>query len=266
MKRLLLGVAAVFIITTGQAVAEGLPPSTSRVKAPGASIGPSWNGFYVGAGIGAGVASYDISGTQTKTRQTVRKTDKCKRWSPIWLGPQCHHVCTEYYETVEEQQYTEAFSDSGTTDVGVFGVVTVGFDRVLRQGWVGGVFADYDFGSGISGDVSVGGVRTSLEHNSSWAVGARLGHLLTPSTMVFGTAGYTQAELELSGFGSHSFSGYFVGAGVETFLQHNWTLKLEYRYSQFDAETFVDGPVTADVEPSMHTARLVLSYKLGDRD
>jgi outer membrane immunogenic protein len=146
----------------------------------------------------------------------------------------------------------------------VFGVVTVGYDRVLRQGWIGGVFADFDFGSGISGDVSVGGTDTSLDHNSSWAVGARLGSLVTPSTLLYGTAGYTQAEFEMNGFGARTYGGYFVGAGVETFVHTNLTLKLEYRFSQFGEERIVDeASLSADLEPSMHSARLVLTYKLG---
>jgi opacity protein-like surface antigen len=281
MKRLFVCVAAAFIFMVGQAAAEGLAPP-SKIAAPG-PIGPTWNGFYVGVGIGAGAASYDISGTKTGTRTktgTHTKTGtrtvegKCKKWSWIcFSGCGCDRVCTkrhtstekyEYTEPYEyEEEYSESFKDSGTTDVGAFGVVTVGYDRVLRQGWVGGVFADYDFGSGISGDVSVGGVQASLDHNHSWAVGARLGYLVTPSTLLYGTAGYTQAQFELDGFGSQTFGGYFVGAGVETFLRQNWTVRLEYRYSDFGDERIVDtASTTADLDLSMHTARVVLTYRL----
>ena len=157
MKHLLVGVAAAFIMTAGPAAAEGLPPM-SRIKAPGTVIGPNWNGFYVGVGIGGGVASHDVSGKKEKKY--------CKTW---WCG-HCLHW----------EHYTESFSDSDTSDIGVFGTVTVGLDRVLRPGWVGGVFADYDFGSNISGDVSLPHYSLSLDHNSSWAVGARLGYLVTP--------------------------------------------------------------------------------------
>jgi outer membrane immunogenic protein len=256
MKRIVVCVAAALVVTAGQAAAEGLPP-TSRIRAPGTVVGPNWNGFYIGAGIGAGVVSHDLSGTETKNREV------CKEWKKVKYGKYHCFVCTKYgYE-----QDTKSFSDSGTSDVGIFGVVAVGYDRVLREGWVGGVFADYDFGSGISGDVSVGGVNTSLDHNHSWAVGVRLGHLITPSTLLYGAAGYTQAEFELNGFGARTFGGYFVGAGVETFLHANWTLKLEYRFSQFGEETVVDqANLSADLEPSMHSARLVLTYKVGRHD
>jgi outer membrane immunogenic protein len=244
MKRLIVGVVAAVILTTGQAAAEGLAPP-SRIKAPGTVIGPNWNGFYVGVGIGAGVASHDVSGKKEKKY--------CKQW---WCGH-----CLEW------ERYTESFSDSDTSDIGVFGTVTVGLDRVLRPGWVGGVFADYDFGSNISGDVSLPHYSLSLDHNSSWAVGARLGYLVTPSTLLYGTAGYTQAQFDIGNLGSTTFDGYFVGAGVETFLRQNWTLKLEYRFSQFGEETILDSHhISADLEPSMHTARLILSYRFGHHD
>jgi outer membrane immunogenic protein len=255
MKRLTVGVAAAFILATGHAAAEGLAPP-SRIRAPGAEVGPNWNGFYAGAGIGAGAASYNISGTQSRTDRVP------KQCSPVAVTI-CGHTdyilhCTPAHDVT----YTEPVSDSGTSDVGVFGVVTVGFDRVLRAGWVGGVFADYDFGSNISGDISLPQHSGSLDHNSSWAVGGRLGFLVTPSTLLYGTAGYTQAEFDVSDLGSKTFEGYFVGGGLETFLRQNWTLKLEYRFSQFGSETIVDDAhVAADLEPSMHTARVILSYK-----
>jgi|RhiMetdeSRZDD1v2_1073273.scaffolds.fasta_scaffold140249_2 outer membrane immunogenic protein len=256
MKRVVVGVAAAFIVTAGQAAAEGLPPQ-SRIRGP-EPVAPRWTGFYIGAGIGAGAASYDITGTKNRT---VRETTQSCSPVAVTICGHTHYVehCTDSSKDVT---YTTPFSDSGTTDVGVFGVVTVGYDRVLKQGWVAGVFADADFGSGISGNVSVGGVQSSLDHNHSWAVGARLGYLVTPSTLLYGTAGYTQAEFELSGFGAHDFRGYFVGAGVETFLRPNWSLRLEYRYSDFGAETVVDtANMSAELDPSMHSARLVLTYR-----
>ncbi|MFL5007274.1 MAG: outer membrane protein, partial [Microvirga sp.] len=222
MKRLFVGVAAAFMLMTGQAAAEGLAPP-SRIAAPG-PIGPNWNGFYVGAGIGAGAVVHDY-------------TVDCYY---------CGHARSE------------------TTDFGgegVFGTVTVGYDRVIRPGWVAGAFADYDFGSTISTEIS----GDSIDHNHSWSVGGRLGFLSSPSTLIYGTAGYTQAEFDF-GATSKTFDGYFVGAGIETFLRQNWTLKLEYRFSQFDEQTIFDTRYCDEFdEASMHTARLVLSYKFGHR-
>jgi outer membrane immunogenic protein len=59
MKRLILGVAAAFLLSAGQAAADGLP-SKSYVKAPEADASFSWRGFY--AGLHAGVATGNTQG------------------------------------------------------------------------------------------------------------------------------------------------------------------------------------------------------------
>jgi outer membrane immunogenic protein len=242
MKRLVLGVAAALVLTAGQAAADGLP-SKGRVKAPEAAT-PSWSGFYVGAGVGAGAVVHDL---------TVTQEDYCDDHCPALSAP----------------SYGNSFNFDGIGGEGIFGTLTIGYDHVIRPGWVGGIFADYDFSS-ISTDISFNGQGLSLDHNSSWSVGGRLGFLANPATLLYGAAGYTQAEFDFGPLGSPTFSGYFLGAGVETFLRQNWTLKLEYRFTQFDAESLGEGHeggyTRVDLEPSMHTARLVLSYKLPHHD
>ena len=240
MKRLILGVAAALMLSAGPAAADGLP-SKGHVKATPAA-GPSWNGFYVGVGIGAGALVAD---------------------KPV----------TGHYYDHEDTLQSYKITSTEFGGEGVFGTVTIGYDRVLHPGWVGGVFADYDFGSSISSGVfnvfptTTFGGSASIDQNHSWAVGARLGFLPSPSTLIYGTVGYTQTDLDVFHYGSETFSGYFVGAGIETFLRDNWTLRLEYRYSDFGSETVFDTyRVTADLDPSTHTARLVLSYKFGHRN
>jgi outer membrane immunogenic protein len=236
MKRLILGVAAALLLSAGQAAADGMPTRGS-VKAP-AAAGPNWNGFYVGAGIGAGALVGD---------------------KPVYWGDEAWYPGEPYISTEYGGE-------------GIFGTVTVGYDHVIRPGWIVGVFADYDFGSSISSEnLNVGGQpygSASIDHNYAWAVGARLGFLASPSTLIYGTAGYTQTDLDVFSYGSTTFDGYFVGAGIETFLRQSWTLKLEYRYSDFGSERILDNPyfLSADLDPSTHTARLVLSYKFGHRD
>jgi outer membrane immunogenic protein len=246
MKRFILGVAAALLLSAGQAAADGIP-SKGHVRAPVADVGPNWNGFYVGVGIGAGAVVHDVS------------------------------LSAQEYDYAEEMRVLDMGGSSigldGLGGEGIFGTVTVGYDRVIRPGWVAGVFADYDFGSNISTEIYGGGESFSLaDHNYSWAIGARLGMLANPGTLLYVTAGYTQTEFDFfEGSLSKTFDGYFVGAGVETFLRDNWTLKLEYRFTQFDSETLASGYIgpialSIDDEPSMHTARLVLSYKFGQRD
>jgi outer membrane immunogenic protein len=239
MKRLILGVAAALVLSAGPAAADGLPTRGS-VKDPVVAVptGPNWNGISLGVGIGAGAIVTDLG-----------------------------------VDVYRHDEYEGGIGFDGFGGEGVFGVVTIGYDRVIRPGWVGGIFADYDFGSNISTDLSISGYGSGslglIDHNYSWAVGGRLGFLTSPSTLVYGTAGYTQADFDyIDGHLSETFDGYFVGAGIETFLRDNWTLKLEYRFAQLDEETIFEfekrcETLTFDLEPSIHSARLVLSYKFG---
>lgn len=148
---------------------------------------------------------------------------------------------------------------------GAFGTVTVGYDREIRPGVVAGVFADFDY-SGITAPNADD--RTGLQH--AWSIGGRLGYLENPATLMYATGGYTQARSDL-GFGNiggaHTFDGYFVGAGVETFLRQNWTLKLEYRLSHTQGTLPHEGQGHShDYDIEEHSGRLVLSYRFGQRD
>jgi outer membrane immunogenic protein len=112
------------------------------------------------------------------------------------------------------------------------------------------------------------------------SVGDRIGWLTSPDTLVYGLAAYTEGGYNLGatlggGGGCETIcassgtdalnvdvdvSGYTLGAGLETRLKGDWTLKGEYRFTQFDDERTIDD-VTIDGEASIHTARAVLSYR-----
>src|SRR5262245_6218164 len=107
MKRLILGVAAALFLSAGQAAADGLP-SKSHVRGPASSAAPNWNGFSIGVGLGAGAAVSEVS------------------LDVIGIN---------------------VFSFDGIGSAGTFGIVSLGYDRVIAKGVVAGVFVDYDFGS-----------------------------------------------------------------------------------------------------------------------
>src|SRR5262245_35455730 len=125
MKRFILGVAAALCLSAGQAAADGMP-SKGQIKGHEAAGASNWNGFYVRVGIGAGAAVIDVD--------------------------------------VNVHDY-KVFGLDGIGAEGIFGTVTVGYDRVIHPGWVLGVFADYDFGSNISTDISLGRFGTSIDQN-----------------------------------------------------------------------------------------------------
>src|SRR5262245_24087163 len=152
MKKLLLATTGALCLLTGQALADGY--LRQAPAAPCCGPVPSWTGFYLGAGIGAGAVVHDVT-----------------FGPPGALG---------------------SLNSDGIGGQGIFGTVLVGYDQKLGSSMVAGIFADYDF-SNISSDFSALRLfNASLDHKHTWSVGARLGFLSSPATLWYGTAGYTQ--------------------------------------------------------------------------
>lgn len=103
--------------------------------------------------------------------------------------------------------------------------------------------------------------------------GARLGVLVSPDAMIYGLAGYSQVDfqdIEASAAGvgsvaleSPSFKGVTFGGGVEHLLGHDLSVRAEYRYIDVDSQTIFElpGVATASVDPDLHVARVLLSYR-----
>ncbi len=203
---------------------------------------PSWTGIYFGAGVGVGAINHELD--------------------------------------VQVPIIASSVTFDGIGGEGVFGTVQIGADYQIHSHVVVGAFFDYDF-SGIETDASLnvfgGALTASLEIpvKDMWTVGARIGVLSAPTTLWYLGAGYSRLRMDdlnvsVPGFGSisfglPSFNGYSLLAGVESQLGHNFGLKLEYRFTQFDRESVfaIPGLVDVGLEPSLHTARLVASYRFG---
>lgn len=184
--------------------------------------------------------------------------DAARPWTGFYIGAGAGAA-----SVVHDVSIDGFASFDGVGAEGVFGTVVVGYDRQLTSRIVAGIFADYDFVSNVSTDATFGPFSASIEQKNTLSVGARLGVLSSPTTLWYGTAGYTQTEFDLKGinFNLPDFKGYFVGVGVESQLVGGWNLRAEYRFSQFDSESIFFEELTA--EPSTHSARLALTYKWG---
>jgi outer membrane immunogenic protein len=182
--------------------------------------------------------------------------DAARPWTGFYLGTGggAAAVVTEIS--------ADDLSFNGIGSEGVFATVLVGYDRMLTSRVVGGIFADYDFASNVSTDFSIENSGISAEQRNTFSLGARLGVLSSPTTLWYGTVGYTQTEFDLKavGLGTPDFKGFFVGGGVESQLHGGWNLRAEYRFSQYDSETFFE---SFNLEPSAHSARLAVTYKWG---
>jgi outer membrane immunogenic protein len=222
MKKLVLALAAVAAFS-GSALAADLPPAPAYSKAP-VMVQPtwSWTGFYVFGGIGGGV--WDADNTSVNTATGAATTLSQRMGGDGW-----------------------------------FGTVGAGYDWQFSQTWVAGLFADGQFGS-LRGSINdeFFGYTGAEKLRDTWAVGGRLGWLVSPLVYSYVNAGYTQSYWSGSTLlgvvttspqiSTPSFNegGFFVGGGVENNLNifgitaPGWFMKTEYRAAYFNKATLLE--------------------------
>jgi outer membrane immunogenic protein len=231
----------IYRFNTGRPVYAAADAYAAAVSTPARPV-YNWSGFYLGAGGGYGMFSLDTSLTVNGTLESDNQT---------WGGR------------------------------GWFGTVTAGFDHAFSNRIVGGVFADVDF-SNIKGHFADTWWEASgrITHNRAWAVGARAGYLVLPSVLTYVNGGFTQARFSgvtLFDFGrpnspsgdslpAQTYSGWFVGGGVETALWSGFFVKTEYRYADYRTRTVLivndDLRIAPDrIHPFVQTVRTDLVYK-----
>jgi outer membrane immunogenic protein len=129
----------------------------------------------------------------------------------------------------------------------------------------GGVYAgfDYQMGNfviGAEGDLIVSGVDgdegpLSLDQGLNGSLRARAGIALD-QFLLYGTGGAALTDVELDGGGSGDDAtlwGWTVGAGAEAMITDNITARVEYRYTDYEDETFSVGAPPGSVESDLST-------------
>jgi outer membrane immunogenic protein len=173
---------------------------------------------------------------------------------------------------------------------------TIGYDFQFAPRYVVGAFFDADYSnlshrnklSLSSGGSGIGG-GTTTEFDDILMLGGRLGYLVTPDTLLFGSVGYANAgmgstALGINVFGTgagvelidgNRFDGVFFGGGIETKIWDQLSLKAEYRYIDLGSENMTllpnDFPeinqlVSTKFDPSIQMGRISLNYRFGGRD
>jgi outer membrane immunogenic protein len=219
MKKLLIGSTTFIAIAAfGLARAADMPPPAYKAPPPPAPV-YNWTGCYINGGVGYGMWKQD------------------------------------HYAEVGTLVETPTISTGGE---GWLGRVGGGCDYQFSMGnlgnWVIGAFGDYDF-MGLSGsfiDPWTGWVGNENE-SGAWAVGGRLGYLVTPTLLAFFDGGYTQANFDRINlsfnavpsvstgnyFPAQTYSGWFIGGGAEYAL--TWLpipgvfWRSEYRYASYES-------------------------------
>jgi outer membrane immunogenic protein len=271
--KVLAATAALLSMAGNASAADVYHDGGSMKDAPYIAPAPTWDGFYIGVGGGASAAKHD--GTVD---------------GGVFDGTGAGIPIFPLFDNL---------ADVGT--VSGFGTVQVGLDR-QRGSWVFGLFADYDWMNmdsdigGNSVDLAGGGgpaglvnVNLSAEVDNMWSVGGRIGFLTSPSTLVYGLLAYSQADItaiadvsfsdgagntiaSVTDKGDGSVSGFTIGAGIETKLAENVSLKLEYRYTDLDNANvssdgfvlpgvFAVGPTNLDLDTDIHSVRAVLAWR-----
>lgn len=238
MMRMVLisGLAAALL--GGTALAADLPMLTRKAAPVFVPPPPvmSWTGFYIGVngGYAGDQFKYPFSGFLEEDGDTV----------------------------------INGAGNANLTSSGFLGGAQAGYNYQFATSWVGGVEADIDATS-ITGKVSVGAsgvydvdlpwsASASAKSEQSYLGTARLrlGYLITPQFLVFGTGGLAYGQVKTSanvGYnidgdsGAFSWSkstthvGWTAGAGVEYKLTNNWSFKTEYLYVDLGSRTLLSG-------------------------
>lgn len=109
-------------------------------------------------------------------------------------------------------------------------------------------------------------------------LGGRAGILVTPTTLVYGTVGWTEAKADplaliVNGTGIGSISvpdakGWFLGGGFESEVAKRVYLSMEYRFARFDDRNIAIIPGVADLglDTDQHQIRVGLAFKFGPSD
>jgi outer membrane immunogenic protein len=265
MKKLFISVAA-FALTAGAALAADLPSrKAAPILPPPPPPPPMWTGFYAGLNIGGNV------GTNSNTAN-------------VSYGPSAINYDSTYYM----DQSSVGLSQSGSlrnTQSGVIGGGQIGYNYQLDR-FVVGIEADIQ-GAAIKGSsygngaavnsvlwdndarypmttTSAGGTSVNAGVNWMGTLRGRIGYLVTPTLLAYGTGGLTYGgayanvrnisfasttgaylapdpqagRVDTIGtqafFGggnrSQTLVGWNVGGGLEWMFWPNWSVKAEAIY------------------------------------
>jgi outer membrane immunogenic protein len=217
MKKLLLATAALMALS-GSAFAADIPPPVYKAAPPPPAPVYNWTGCYINGGFGYGVANED-------------------HWAETFPG-------------------LVPISGRNTSGArGWLGIAGAGCDFQLPVGglgnWVIGAFGDYSF-MDVHGPMQETLFQGDVKQSNAWAVGGRIGYVVTPNLLAYTNGGYTQSHfnqinLQVLGIGpvvdfnaAHTYHGWFVGGGTEYALNFSWLpitglfWRNEYRFSSFN--------------------------------
>lgn len=208
------------------------------------------------AAAAADLGPYRPGGTRPET--TSWAPTQIERWTGFYFGGTIGYGSS----TTGVEGTTGTFNFNQT---GGLGTLFAGYNWQLGNS-VFGLEADIGTGT-LGGSAIVGNNTISSELNAMGSLRARAGILTGPALLVYGTAGLAWADMDfkLNGMrASETLLGYQVGAGAEMMIAPQWTLRVEYLYTDLDKQRLSHGGLGAaqnTFDPDFHTVRAGLSFK-----
>ncbi len=234
------------------ASAADMPAKAPVYKAPEAAA-TNWTGLYVNGGFGYGLWSADTTTFDPATGACALCINQ-EQGGKGWLG-----------------------------------VVGLGYDYQFAPQFVGGVFGDFNFAS-IKGTIQDGNpfFAGETKEQRAWAVGARIGYLVTPDILTYVNGGFTSAHFSganmvvtFAGTPTNSSTpdfttnGWFIGGGTEVAMPSilglqlgpGWFWRSEYRYARYENKQLPDRsgglPQSSfNFRPTVQTVTSQVVYKL----
>ncbi len=221
MNKLIIATAAVVASLATSSYAADLP----SVKAAAEPLPPpDWTGFYLG-----GNAGYDWSITNT-IQQTYLQT------LPGGFATQAALGNIPVLQAVKTSEF--------------IGGGQVGWNYQWGKHLLIGIEADIQGLAGGAGSVNLVTTNSATSFSKSLGslgtVRARLGYLVNPAFLVYGTGGFAYGQgtlsanyfgiwsktlsLQLNDYQTHTQTGFSVGGGAEWQFLPRWTVKAEYLY------------------------------------
>lgn len=274
MKKQFSYTVAILALVTGSALAADLP---SIKSAPVTAPAPMWTGFYAGLNIGYG---FGTSNSITTSGVPYDPWAQAQGTSPRWAE--------------RSQAFSAANSSSfSITQAGVLGGGQIGYNHIFASRYLLGFETDFQ-GSGISGSGSqysiitdelyygvtdtsnrntLGGGAVSIGVNWLGTVRGRVGYLITPHLLTYGTGGLTYGDVyanvspaaysaftiksggtqtpygvspaaSFAGNQNSVLVGWNAGGGFEWMFMSNWSVKAEAIYYNLGSQTVSNGLAT----------------------
>jgi len=218
-----LGLAGAAALFGTSAYAADLAPVPMYKAPPPMIMAPqTWTGFYIGADVGGLWSRSDAS------------------WDPL----------------PSPAAFGANATAGGTGGSSFVGGVHVGYNYQLTPSWVIGLEGDWSWTHADGSNTQLwtvpgtgapfgGGAATTLSSSLDWlaSVRGRVGYLITPTLMAYGTGGAAWGRVHDSATASDPASGYVastslsttgdgfvVGGGLEWALTPHWSVRGEYLY------------------------------------